>query len=193
VWRVQADGTIRNPASGKCLDVIDRRTEDGTKLQLWDCFAGANQRWRAPWSPTDGATGPVDFSTPAAFSGTARVDRLAVENGWLVAHGAVQGTLSGRHGTQLVDNSFDQRQNAPLTRVTAAVSAECDSVQLLIDPITAWGAPGGDAVTAGDGISVRIGREFDDATSERRICAVAEAVQSRVSPDELAELVNALL
>ncbi|GLZ30092.1 hypothetical protein Lesp02_22820 [Lentzea sp. NBRC 105346] len=44
-WQAQADGTLRNPASGRCLDATGPSSADGTRLQLWDCYAGANQRW----------------------------------------------------------------------------------------------------------------------------------------------------
>ncbi|WP_067501934.1 ricin-type beta-trefoil lectin domain protein [Actinoplanes sp. TFC3] len=30
---------------GKCLDVKDNGTADGTPVQMWDCFGGANQQW----------------------------------------------------------------------------------------------------------------------------------------------------
>ncbi len=39
------DGTLR--ALGKCLDVKDNGTANGTAVQIWDCAGGANQRWTA--------------------------------------------------------------------------------------------------------------------------------------------------
>nr|BFE82033.1 hypothetical protein GCM10020093_046340 [Planobispora longispora] len=36
---------IRGVASGRCLDVPNSSTADGTQLQLWDCHGGTNQRW----------------------------------------------------------------------------------------------------------------------------------------------------
>jgi hypothetical protein len=30
---------------GKCLDVPNSATANGTKLQIWSCNGGANQRW----------------------------------------------------------------------------------------------------------------------------------------------------
>lgn len=36
-------GTLQ--ALGKCLDVTDRSTADGAKLQLWDCGGGTNQQF----------------------------------------------------------------------------------------------------------------------------------------------------
>ncbi|MCQ8189779.1 RICIN domain-containing protein [Streptomyces rugosispiralis] len=31
--------------SGRCLDAYDNGTGDGTRLVLWSCHSGANQRW----------------------------------------------------------------------------------------------------------------------------------------------------
>ncbi|MEE4544489.1 ricin-type beta-trefoil lectin domain protein [Streptomyces sp. V4-01] len=36
---------IVNSRSGRCLDDTDRRPAEGNPLQMWDCFAGSNQRW----------------------------------------------------------------------------------------------------------------------------------------------------
>ena len=45
VWRSQADDTLRNPLSSKCLDAPGWSSADGTRLQIWDCNGGANQAW----------------------------------------------------------------------------------------------------------------------------------------------------
>ncbi|WP_329460715.1 ThuA domain-containing protein [Streptomyces sp. NBC_01497] len=34
-----------NAASGRCLDAKDKKTANETKLQVWFCWYGANQRW----------------------------------------------------------------------------------------------------------------------------------------------------
>jgi dienelactone hydrolase len=34
-----------NVPSGRCVDVPNSSTNNGTQVQLWDCRAGANQRW----------------------------------------------------------------------------------------------------------------------------------------------------
>ncbi|MEU0485908.1 PHB depolymerase family esterase [Streptosporangium sp. NPDC006013] len=39
------NGQIRGVASGRCVDVPNSSTTDGTQLQLWDCHGGTNQRW----------------------------------------------------------------------------------------------------------------------------------------------------
>ncbi|MFF0516476.1 ricin-type beta-trefoil lectin domain protein [Streptomyces sp. NPDC004250] len=42
-WYVGHQGSIE--ALGKCLEVPDGATVDGTLLQIWDCDGGANQRF----------------------------------------------------------------------------------------------------------------------------------------------------
>ncbi|GAA3119268.1 endo-1,4-beta-xylanase [Planomonospora alba] len=38
-------GQIRGVASGRCVDVPNATTTDGTQLQLWDCHTNSNQQW----------------------------------------------------------------------------------------------------------------------------------------------------
>src|SRR5690606_1691032 len=38
-------GQIRGVASGRCIDVPNASTSDGTRVQLWDCHTGSNQQW----------------------------------------------------------------------------------------------------------------------------------------------------
>lgn len=40
-----AAGALRSEASGRCLDVPNQSTTNGTQLQIYDCWSGANQRW----------------------------------------------------------------------------------------------------------------------------------------------------
>ncbi|MEU1473610.1 RICIN domain-containing protein, partial [Streptomyces sp. NPDC005761] len=47
-WTPGADGTLRNPQSGKCLDAEGVSSADRTKLHLWTCGTGANQKWILP-------------------------------------------------------------------------------------------------------------------------------------------------
>ncbi|MBQ1049920.1 ricin-type beta-trefoil lectin domain protein [Micromonospora sp. C51] len=47
IWVVER-GMVRNPHSGKCLDVRDWNADDGAPLQIWECNPGQdNQTWRA--------------------------------------------------------------------------------------------------------------------------------------------------
>jgi alpha-galactosidase len=41
----QPTGTLVSAASGRCLDVPQSNTTNGTQPVIWDCNGGANQRW----------------------------------------------------------------------------------------------------------------------------------------------------
>ena len=41
----QQQGALVGTASGRCVDVPNSTTTNGTQVQLWDCSTGANQRW----------------------------------------------------------------------------------------------------------------------------------------------------
>ncbi|MFE0461670.1 ricin-type beta-trefoil lectin domain protein [Kitasatospora sp. NPDC058965] len=45
-WVLGTDGTIRNPASKKCLELPGWVTTNGSAMDIWDCGSGqANQEW----------------------------------------------------------------------------------------------------------------------------------------------------
>ncbi|MGW3652429.1 ricin-type beta-trefoil lectin domain protein [Streptomyces sp. NPDC000878] len=44
-WALNSDAALVNPATAKCLDVVDFNTGNGARLQLWSCGGGANQKW----------------------------------------------------------------------------------------------------------------------------------------------------
>jgi len=45
-WIPWADGTLRNPGSGRCLDAPNATTANGTQLQLYDCNSTSAQVFR---------------------------------------------------------------------------------------------------------------------------------------------------
>jgi len=47
-WQANADGSLRNPQSAKCLDVNGANSADGTLVHLWTCNGQANQKWTLP-------------------------------------------------------------------------------------------------------------------------------------------------
>ncbi|GIM89131.1 ricin-type beta-trefoil lectin domain protein [Paractinoplanes toevensis] len=54
-WTRRADGTLLNPASGRCLDVPDSNTAPGAvQLQIYDCLRTDGQVWRLPPGPIGG-------------------------------------------------------------------------------------------------------------------------------------------
>ncbi|WP_378789308.1 endo-1,4-beta-xylanase [Nonomuraea fastidiosa] len=42
---VEGEGQIKGEGSGRCIDVPNGSTSDGTAVQLWDCNGGTNQQW----------------------------------------------------------------------------------------------------------------------------------------------------
>jgi ricin-type beta-trefoil lectin protein len=48
VFIPQANGSLYNPQSGKCLDDTNWATNPGVQLQIWDCTGNANQKWNLP-------------------------------------------------------------------------------------------------------------------------------------------------
>ena len=42
---VGTTGTLAGASSGRCLDVYSGATAPGTKVEIWDCHGGSNQRW----------------------------------------------------------------------------------------------------------------------------------------------------
>jgi beta-glucanase (GH16 family) len=48
VFVPQANGSLYNPQSGKCLDDTNWAANPGVQLQIWDCTGNANQKWNLP-------------------------------------------------------------------------------------------------------------------------------------------------
>ncbi|WP_265523723.1 RICIN domain-containing protein, partial [Oerskovia flava] len=44
-WVHQNNGTLKNPASGRCLDIEAGSTANGARLHLWDCGTWEGQKW----------------------------------------------------------------------------------------------------------------------------------------------------
>merc|ERR1712032_338360 len=40
-----AHSAVVNPRSRKCLDIKEKRTDNGTPLHIWDCHDGPSQKW----------------------------------------------------------------------------------------------------------------------------------------------------
>ena len=47
-WQAQADGSLVNPRSGKCLDDTGWSTTPGTQAEIWACAGSPNQHWILP-------------------------------------------------------------------------------------------------------------------------------------------------
>ena len=48
LWIRYPDGSLKNPQSGRCLDVSNNNSADGQQIHIWDCLAAANQKWTLP-------------------------------------------------------------------------------------------------------------------------------------------------
>ncbi|MFJ2008499.1 ricin-type beta-trefoil lectin domain protein [Streptomyces chartreusis] len=46
-WVLTKAGQLVNPATKKCVDIINARPQNGTRLQLWSCNGQSNQKWKA--------------------------------------------------------------------------------------------------------------------------------------------------
>ncbi|EME97636.1 RICIN domain-containing protein [Streptomyces mobaraensis] len=44
-WIPQADGSLKNVLTGKCLDLLGFDTTNARQLGIWDCNGLANQKW----------------------------------------------------------------------------------------------------------------------------------------------------
>ncbi|PRY02310.1 ricin-type beta-trefoil lectin domain protein [Allonocardiopsis opalescens] len=65
--------TLRGQASGRCLDVVDGGTANGTPVQLWDCHGGTAQRWTLA---ADGSVRALGRCLDVSGAGTANGTRV---------------------------------------------------------------------------------------------------------------------
>ncbi|PSL52040.1 type 1 glutamine amidotransferase [Saccharothrix carnea] len=77
-------------ASGKCVDVNGGGTADGTKVQLWTCNSGANQRWTVSGSTVKA----LDRCLDAAGTANGAAVRL-----WTCHGGGGQNWTAGANGS----------------------------------------------------------------------------------------------
>ncbi|MFD0205614.1 MULTISPECIES: ThuA domain-containing protein [Saccharothrix] len=77
-------------ASGKCVDVNGGGTADGTKVQLWTCNGGANQRWTVSGSTVRA----LDKCLDAAGTANGATVRL-----WTCRGGGSQNWTAGANGS----------------------------------------------------------------------------------------------
>ncbi|BDD75446.1 endo-1,4-beta-xylanase [Streptomyces violaceoruber] len=92
-------GQIKGVGSGRCLDVPDASTSDGTQLQLWDCHSGTNQQWAA----TDAGELRVYGDKCLDAAGTSNGSKVQIYSCWggdnqkwrLNSDGSVVGVQSG--------------------------------------------------------------------------------------------------
>jgi glucosylceramidase len=73
-WSGTQSGTAGGTVSGlggRCLDVADNNSADGTPIQMWTCFGGANQQWQRAADGSLRALGKcLDVTGGATANGT---------------------------------------------------------------------------------------------------------------------------
>lgn len=92
-------GQIKGVGSGRCLDVPNASTTDGTQLQLWDCHSGSNQQWAA----TDAGELRVYGDKCLDAAGTGNGSKVQIYSCWggdnqkwrLNSDGSIVGVQSG--------------------------------------------------------------------------------------------------
>jgi poly(hydroxyalkanoate) depolymerase family esterase len=71
-------GALRAVGAGRCLDVPGQSTTGGTRLQIWDCHGGTNQRWTRTVAGeltvySGGSTRCLDAEGAGTAAGTAAI------------------------------------------------------------------------------------------------------------------------
>ncbi|MGN9908791.1 ThuA domain-containing protein [Phytohabitans sp. LJ34] len=110
-------------ASGKCVDVSGSGSADGTKIQLWSCHGGTNQRWT------------VNGNTLRAFDKCMGVAGGGTANGGLVQLSTCNGS-GGQNWTPGANGSLVNPQSGRCLDANGGSSA--DGTQLII-----WTCHGG--------------------------------------------------
>ncbi|GAB1332273.1 endo-1,4-beta-xylanase [Streptomyces sennicomposti] len=123
-------GTIKGVGSGRCLDVPNSSTSDGTQVQLWDCHGGTNQQW----AQTDAGELRVYGDKCLDAAGTGNGAKVQIYSCWggdnqkwrLNSDGSIVGVQSGlcldavgngtANGTQLQLYSCSNGSNQRWTR-----------------------------------------------------------------------------
>jgi endo-1,4-beta-xylanase len=90
---------VKGVGSGRCLDVPNASTADGTQLQLWDCHNGTNQQWTS----TDAGELRVYGDKCLDAAGTGNGARVQIYSCWggdnqkwrLNSDGSIVGVQSG--------------------------------------------------------------------------------------------------
>ncbi|MEV0136063.1 ricin-type beta-trefoil lectin domain protein [Dactylosporangium sp. NPDC050688] len=91
-------GTLVSAASGRCLDVPNSNTTNGTQPVIWDCNGGANQRWTLSGQTLQALGKCLDAPLNAAAGAKAQLWDCngGTNQQWtLNADGTVRGVASG--------------------------------------------------------------------------------------------------
>ncbi|MDN3241466.1 endo-1,4-beta-xylanase [Glycomyces tritici] len=118
---------ITSAASGRCLDVPNQSTTNGTQLQIYDCWTGANQQWTVANGEISVYSGGSKKCLDASGGGTANGTAAII---WSCHGGANQRWNVNSNGT------ITNAASGLCLDVAAAATANGSKVQL-------WSCTGG--------------------------------------------------